>query len=102
MRHGIVATAGQPGEADEIAAWLAAAVRSAKADADGACVFWTEQEEARCIGPDDSLVEPLVVHARGARAERTAADAFRQAGLTVAPGPDAEVLLVAGHLHADC
>lgn len=99
-RYGITAAPAQHGSPGAIAARLTDLIRSRFPSADGACVFWTAEDQARCLGPAGRLEERLAVHVYGPGALEAAAAAFAAAGLGVGPGAAAGVLSVGGPAEA--
>lgn len=82
-RYGIAAAASQLGSPEQIADRLIRQVRSRFPFADGACVFWTADEEARCLLASGYLREPLTVHVYGPDTAGAAAAALERVGLAV-------------------
>jgi hypothetical protein len=62
--------------------------------ADCTYLFWTAEEDTRCLSPDGTLRAPLLVHADGPAIATSARAAFDLVGLIAEPGPEPGTLLV--------
>ncbi|MEO6701485.1 MAG: hypothetical protein ABIP57_08300 [Jatrophihabitantaceae bacterium] len=63
-------------------------------DADCTYLFWTAEEDARCLSPDGTLRVPLLVHVDGPAIATSARAAFDLVGLIAEPGPEPGTMLV--------
>lgn len=62
--------------------------------ADCAYLFWTQDEDLRCVGRDGTLSAPLLVHAGGTAISTSAQAAFEMVGLRTESGPEPGTLIV--------
>lgn len=93
-RHGLAAASAVDAAPHEAYGLLTAALRQRFPDADGACVFWTRQDD-QAFGPGGWLDRPLVLHVAGPGAHEATQAALDMVGLEAAPADDGTLLVQA-------